>query len=944
MNRMFNCSLSFVAFLSLVGCQNNIGERMRLDLSGVWQTELGDVKLPGTTDESCIGDTLSVFTEDGRLSRRYTCVRPLTYKKEIELPASFEGKHLRLIMEKTKPSTLFIDGDSIGSFGHLHTPHEYDITGLTKGKHTVEIRIDNSDASIMPVLVGSHAVSEHTQTNWNGVLGDFYIEASEHTYVKRVNVYPDGANKKAKVVVDVMAEEADNVTLHLSAKIWNTTEKYNDLAESEKSFAVEKGINTLEIEYSLGDKIAYWDEFNCQLYDMQVVLTTAKGSDKQSVTFGVRDFKTDGTSFCINGNKTFLRGKHDACVFPLTGYAPMDKESWIKVFRIAKEYGINHYRFHSWTPPRAAFEAADIVGMYLQPEMPYWGSITKENDSLNTFLRNEGLLILDEFGNHASFVMMAHGNELRGSDSIMMAWTKEFREKDPRHLYAYGSNNNLGWAGQKEGEDYFTTCRVGGEMPNQFNTHSRASFSFADAYDGGIINGTYPNTKMTFANAIKASTVPVISHENCQYQVYPDYDEIAKYTGVLRPVNFEIFRERLATTFGKEGVDSLAKVFHQANGALAMACFKADVEMCLRTPGFGGFQLLDLQDYPGQGTALCGVLDAFMETKGLVTAKEFRGYCSALVPMAEMERYTWREGETFKADVVVSNYTPSDVILTTHKWNIKSGDTIIGEGVFDINCPQGEVSRLGTIELSLQGIKVPQKLTLYLNINGIENTYPLWVYPSAYTEEQINYATKLDDALYKRLVNGESVLFVPQHSDIEKQSVGALFTPDYWNYAMFKTISENNGKPVSPGTMGYLINDVKLPLFDNFPTDNHSDWQWWIIAKNSRPMILDGTPNSFKPIVQTIDNISRNHKLGILFEVAVGKGRLLISTTNLKAIEHTPEGRQYIAALGAYLKSEAFAPNVEIEWSDLKKLFTADIAEREIIGVKNISDYKRQNE
>lgn len=944
MRRMYDYYLCLLMLLAVVGCSERSAERMRLDLSGEWQTELGTVRLPGTTDESEVGDTLSQLTEYGRLSRRYTCVRPLVYKRQIELPAAFEGKHLTLIMEKTKPTTLFVDGDSVGSFSHLHTPHVYDITGLTAGKHTIEIRVDNSSKSIMPILEGSHAVSEHTQTNWNGILGNFCIEATPMTYISAINVYPNREAKTAVVDVVVMSAAEGNVALELSAVIKNTQRQYSGVSDLQETFAVTKGCDTLTMELPLGDNVALWDEFERPLYAMSVELNSVDGTDVKEVTFGVRDFKTDGTSFCINGNKTFLRGKHDACVFPLTGYAPMNKEEWIRVFEIAKEYGINHYRFHSWTPPRAAFEAADIVGMYLQPEMPYWGALTRDNDSLNTFLRNEGLLILEEFGNHASFVMMAHGNELRGSDSIMQAWTNEFRTKDNRHLYAYGSNNNLGWSGQKPGEDYFTTCRVGGEMPNKFNTHSRASFSFADAYDGGILNGTYPNTRMTFANAIKACTVPVISHENCQYQVYPDYDEIVKYKGVLRPVNFEIFRDRLAATFVDEDVDSLAKVYHKANGALAMACFKADVEMCLRTPGFGGFQLLDLQDYPGQGTALCGVLDAFMETKGLVTAEQFRGYCSALVPMVEMDRYTWTKDETFKADVVVANYTPSAVTLTTHKWSIKSGDKTLGEGEFGAECPQGEVSRLGTIEMSLENVEVPQKLILTLSIDGAVNEYPLWVYQSTFNYPFVRHATKLDDELYKRLMNGEAVLFTPNHADIEKQSVGALFTPDYWNYAMFKSISENNNRPVSPGTMGYLINNVDGAVFDKFPTDKHSDWQWWIVAKNSRPFILDGTSALLKPIVQVIDNISRNHKLGVLFEVAVGNGRLLVSTTDFDAIMHTPEGRQYYSAIVSYLTSEHFAPEVSIEWDDLKTLFTKDVAEREIIGVKNISDYKRQNE
>ena len=188
--------------------------------------------------------------------------------------------------------------------------------------------------------------------------------------------------------------------------------------------------------------------------------------------------------------------------------------------------------------------------------------------------------------------------------------TDNLRRIDNRRLYAFGSNNFLGYHGQVEGEDFLVTCRIGGA--DDYSTHTRGSFSFADADQGGYLNNTYPNSTQDFSKAISECTVPVISHETGQFQVYPNYDEMSKYQGVLSPVNIGIFRNRLV----EAGMIDQAEEFFRASGRWSALLYKAEIEMDLRTKGFGGFQLLDLQDYPGQGSAYVGILDAFMDSKG----------------------------------------------------------------------------------------------------------------------------------------------------------------------------------------------------------------------------------------------------------------------------------------------------------------------------------------
>lgn len=909
--------------LSYAAAQRDI-----MDLSGKWSFGLtrsattDSVFLPGTMDTNRKGTVNDNYDETTQLSRKFTYSGPAYYSKTVTIPKSWRNKSIALTLERTRPSTVWVDGKRIGSCSYLSTAHRYDLSkALAPGRHTITVMVDNGDSIPSQIKSNSHACTESTQTNWNGILGCINLEATSPLNIVSLKTVPDAKSR----TVNITAQISDPSLVKGKQTLVLTAGNHRKVLKLSK----DKAIYSTSIQ--MGDTARLWSEWSPVRH---LVSASIPGHDSRSVKVGLRDFRTGDHHFYVNDTLTFLRGTHDGCVFPLTGYAPMDVESWRQYFRTIKEYGLNHVRFHSWCPPEACFEAADIEGIYLQPELPVWGGFNDEEKELMDFLLADGEAIQRQYSAHPSFVLFALGNELWGEVPVMQRFVNRFREMDRQHLYTYGTNAYLGWQGNLPGQDFFVTCRVGGG--DGYSAHARASFSFADADEGGYLNNTYPGTERNFEGAVLRSPVPVIGHETGQFQIYPDYSEMKKYTGVLEPRNFAVFKKRLEDA----GMASQARDFFNASGQWAARLYLADMEMNLRTPSMGGFQLLDIKDYPGQGTALVGILDAFMDSKGLITPEQWRRSCDEIVALAEFPSYCLVEGDNFAARLAVANYSGHTLEGARLNWRLVDGKVTIAQGQSSLPDGQGYID-VDSITVQLPVTDRAHKVELQISIpdRRITNSYPLWIYPEdrSYERGDVMLATTPDDAMAECLNNGGKVLLAPSRELVDSVTVGGLFQTDYWNYRMFKTISENAGKKVSPGTLGILTAPAHKAL-SQYPTEEHSDWQWYTVVKHSYPLILDRlNAIDYRPTVQVIDNVERNHRLGLLMEFKVGKGKLMLLMADIKELEAKPEGQQFIKSVIDYMNTSDFAPATAIEYDDLRSLLTEPSASASISTLRNIS-------
>jgi hypothetical protein len=867
------------------------------------------IRLPGTTETNEKGPQNNARSTVA-LTRLYRFDGPAWYQREVVIPETWRDSRVTLHLERSKYTQIWLDGEPFGESPIICSPQEYVLGALEPGTHRLTILVDNTRK---PVQSEMHQMSDNTQGNWNGIIGKLELRATDAVWLENVQVYPNAISRSVRVFLEVgnATELSGTAILH-----WSVKSSTNDTVVEKSDFVFrygERGVVT-DFDIALGSGSALWDEFSPNLYELTLQFAspsenTGKSSPKK-IMFGLRDFKHKGSQFTINDRITFLRGKHDGCVFPLTGHPPMEVDGWLKYLRVCKEYGINHIRFHTWTPPDAAFTAADQLGVYLQPELPFWGAYSEKEANA---LMPEAERILRFYGNHPSFVMFSMGNECGGDRNIMAEMVRQLRSGDSRHLYAQGSNNYLSSPTLADEDDYWTTVRVR-NLPNGpikgplFNV--RGSYADVDKADGLVQIGP-PSTLNDYSASLPGIPVPVIGHEVGQYTVYPNFSEIAKYTGVMRPRNLEQFRNKL----GGAGMIDQADAFFRASGKLAALCYREEIEAALRTPGFGGFQLLDLQDFPGQGTALVGILDAFMDSKGLIAVDEWRQFCAPVVLLARFEKYTWSSDETFQARIQAAHYGPNDLSRETLLWNLQDvQNRVLAKGrVKARNIEQGGLRTLGDISAALKPVSKPSRITLNLSLekSKIASSYPLWVYPNVMvTNAAVTVVRAFDDQARQALASGGRVLLVTDSKSRLVNTVGGGFTTDFWCWPMFHN---------SPGTMGLLC-DPRQPALAGFPTDFHSQWQWFNILTNSQPVILDSLPKDYRPLVQIIDNLDRVHRLGLIFEAKVGAGRLLVCAADLPAISDKPEARQLMTSLFLYAGSDKFNPTREFSPDTVRDL------------------------
>lgn len=852
---------------------------MKIDLSGQWQVKLDAEKqetmpqaypetmmLPGTTSAAGLGMP-NPAKETGCLTDAYRFEGAAWFMRTFTA-GDWTGEQTMLTLERTRKSTVYLDGRPIGHQESLCTPHRYFLPPVHAGEHTLVIRVDNTDYPTR----GGHLTSPDTQSNWNGITGEISLTVA-HTLLTDLTVRPDLRRGCLRVHGHIIGAPDGVAGIVLPGQM-------------EHLLPYRRGV--LDGECPLKGNEAFWDEAHPEIHTISIDLD----GDVYETTFGLRDVRTVGRRLLINGRETFLRGKVDNLLYPKTGYTPTDVASWMTILGIAKEYGINHYRYHTACPPDAAFTAADLLGVYMAPELPFWGTVAEEGEEgyderERDLLFQEGFRILREYGHHPSFLWLSLGNELWGSKDVLNRMMRAYREADDTKLYSSGANNYQFVPDVLDEENVFVGVRLGRERL------IRGSYAMCDAPQG-IVQTTAPESVSNYDASIVPETlgqsgeagkvqiqygtgvkevdaqsadalipdVPVISHEVGQYVFYPDFSEIPHYTGPLKPRNIEAMRENLE----RAGLYGEHEAFFRQTGHLAVDCYKREIETLLRSREVSGFQLLDLQDYTGQGTALVGVLNAMMENKGLISAEEWREFCAGTVVLGEFASFTGMMGEDIRFDVQISECDPEKQHACI-RCTLMDGERELYACDVAPGARHGRLTDAVSVTFPAECYRDAMqeritRLTVALTLaDGTRNHYPIWLIPPVdirITREGIEKDGRMVAFVSAEEKADGAAIVVPS----AEGQLPAEYCTDFWCYPMFRSISESMGKPVPVGTMGLSI-DTASPLLKRFAQEDYTTPAWYAILQTAHVQRL---PADIRPAVQMIDNTERCARLGILYQ------------------------------------------------------------------------------
>ncbi|HXI71691.1 MAG TPA: discoidin domain-containing protein [Verrucomicrobiae bacterium] len=887
-----------------------------------WNRPLDDsIALPNTTSGAGKGNPLTLEpaldkTSLQHLHQKFSYVGPAWYRRSVEIPADWRDQDVALILERVIWETqVWINGQPVGMQDSLSTPHRHELGAMLKpGKNEIVIRVDNRQK--LEIGIG-HAYTDETQTIWNGVIGRIALVARDPVRIEHLQLRPSLARDGVEVTLAMHNGSGLEVTTELSLRAEAQNFRDDPPGAIQQTITLKPGDTSQTIFYPMGRKFERWSEFNPKLYRMRATLAGANGRSEITDTFGMREFKAEGRQFTINGRQTFLRGTLECCIFPETAHPAMEDAKWEKIFSTARSYGLNHLRFHSWCPPEAAFRVADRHGFYLQVELPNWSSKMGQVPAVDEFFRREGERMIREYGNHPSWVMFSMGNELLGDFAKVDELVAHFKQLDPQLLYTSTSYS------------FAKGALPRGELPGPQDDYFISQKTRSGWVRGqGFLNKTPPNTVSDYSEGLACLKIPLVSHEVGQYNVYPDLAEMPKYAaGPLRPLGYEAIQADLE----KKGRLADAPRYTRDSGKLAAVLYKEDIERALRTQDQAGIALLDLHDFPGQGTATVGLLDSFWDSKGLITPEQFRRFCNPTVPLIRMAKMIFQNDETFEAAVEIAHFGAAPITNATVLWTLGDGRQEVGRGEFKVPAiPLGNGIQLGRIRQPLSGVTHAAKLKVTVEIPGtaIGNDWSVWVYPTQsatpQTTPELLVMHGVNPETLAALAAGKRVLLLPPRGAL-KDPLPARFIPVFWSPLHF---------PDQPGTLGATI-DAEHPLWRNFPTGTHTDWQWWELTAKSVALNLDGLdPGIGKPFC-FVDKYNRNELPAAIFEANVGAGRLLVCTLD---VESDPGGRivarQLHRALLEYAASPEFQPRGRLTPAQLSAL----IGEADVL-VKADSEY-----
>lgn len=914
------CALLFALLAGVV--PGFAAERARIDLNGQWQFRLD----PGNEGEAsgwqagttAFSDSIQVpgcwqaqgFGERKGILRNHY-VGNAWYRRAVSISADWKDKVVSLRFGGvSRRATVFVNGTRIGEHDGFSAPFEFDISRAVRlgTENMMAVRVANPDPAI------SESPDKQTPTepagmfnyiaSWGGIHGGVELEAKDQSSIEEVYLGSDVTKKTVSVKVSVRSLSSEQLRVIVAV----TGDNGGKVHEGSQEVVTLSGpLHAMELKIPVPDARFWTPEDPYQYVAKVSLMCGSRVCDRVEQRFGIREITTQGNVLLLNGKPLYLRGYGDDNIEVLTGVPPASKDVYRKRLELVKSFGFNAVRFHSMTPMREFFEAADEVGIFVMAELPV--AYTQYFLPHKAFLRRELHEILLAHRNHPSFLSLALGNEFN------LSWLKS---DDERKEFLATVSEFYAYAKQLD--------------PTRLILSN----------DGYVMRPT--DMASLFRDFPK--DVPTVRHEfGSYYCSLPDISLLDKFTGVIVPTWLEAKKRWVESS----GLADRYSVYLRNSQRLQHLGRKYQIERARLNPDVTGYHYWLITDFPG-GTGEGdsweeGWFDYFWQPKGITPGegKEINNPVLLMISAGVNDRTFW-SGEVKSFDVSVSNYGHEPIQNGTLKWKLTSGDRVQLEStVTGVNAPLGRVTRVASLEMggTLSG---NQKLELMLELihgqSTFVNRWSFWTFPkggllrtsnlpvtslvkwaalsrlypfiqhgrTTTDPDSLLIATSLSNESMQFLEGGGRVLLLAEKNSFGRSPESAFF-------------------PASGGALGTVISDH--PALKGFPSEGFCDLQFFNLVEGAHAYPLDQWPKEMVPMIGGIrtmtgflskaKNLSR---VGYVFEAKVGKGKLLVSTLRIRETfdEAYPETLSIFDRLLRYAVGSEFEPRFEITQDQVRPL------------------------
>ena len=823
---------------------------------------------------------------------RHVYIGSAWYRKAITVPADWKGRRIWLKIGGVRAQGWFwVNGTPVARSFSYCGAYKYEITDLVRpGKTAVIVaRIRNDVPSRTGLLSACHV--------WGGIYRDIEMESTPEILLSNVEClgHFDAQN------VDVQCQF--DYPLHAVGKRMDVEvclRLFDPLAAEQVASAV---LATERFTVGLGETsptvitrtltpsvFRAWTPETPHLYVAEVTLYERGGKKPVhgwTERFGVKKMEVRGDRFYLNGKPYFLRGYGDDYVYPLTFISPTDREVHRANLRVARACGFNYVRHHTHCEIPEYYDAADELGIMVQPELPYYpfnGFHTVEFFDFDP--KRDLNELIDHYRRHVSLTAYSMGNEGHLGTPIDNELKALVQERDPGRLVMH----NDGGVNTPENSDFCT--------PNVMQKVS------------SIVPwkpGTFDYLEM-----------PFIAHEYLNLGLKFDPRISERFTGAMMPPRpMAVYEQRLADlALDRRWGDACMDAGH----ALQKYYQKQGLEAARMDPqcdGYSFWTLVDVivnydgtYDFTGQG-----MFNPFWEPKsnGVMPrdVAKFNGPTALLMQMEDREHPILVEGETVHASLFISHFGSDNLIGESVAWAIQSGETTLVEGVLEgIDMKPGDVGKVGDVQFVVPRLKHADHWRLVTRLgNDVTNDWDFWAFPMRETKSMqgrgVAVTPQLADVLAKKY---EGLLLTGTPTGDAANIV--IGTPDCPEIA--KAIAAEKRVVMIGGTEGppnvqlgwwWIGNQTGTafahhPAFGNFPHDGYISPLWFRLIKQGLPV---AKTKPFEQLEYLAVGEGRNDYFMYAAQATVGQKGSILMTHGIDLLSAHPEAMYLLDQILEYV-------------------------------------------